>query len=47
MKKLHFGSKAGYRRWTAYEHIHGLEKDRGPYPEVIIRGRKHRVMHKR
>jgi hypothetical protein len=44
-KTVHFTNTAGYRRWLAYGHIHGVFD--GPGETVYIHGKKHRVMHKK
>jgi hypothetical protein len=49
-KTLHFKSKEGYRRWLAYGHIHGAFKKHrkaSKYPRVKIRGKTHRVRHRK
>lgn len=45
MKAKHFKNKEAYDKYVAYEHIHHLAKDHGPYPEVYIHGKKHKVKH--
>ena len=46
-KTMHFKSKAAYKRWLAYGHIHGVfEKAKGSQ-KVIIKGKTHKVKHKR
>ena len=45
---LHFKSKAAYKKWLAYNYIHNRRKmGRPPHKVVYIRGKKHRVKHKR
>lgn len=45
-KTLHFKSKSGFRRWTAYGHMHGaMGHKRKGFPTVKIRGKTHRVKH--
>jgi len=46
MATRNFKSKAGYKRWLAYGHIH--VKGFGKTPEKIkIRGKSHKVSHKK
>lgn len=43
MPTEHFKSKAGYQRWNAYRHIHGI-----PAPnlkKVVVAGKPHEVKH--
>ncbi len=43
--KLHFKTKAGYKKWLAYGHIHGdFAKVKGN-KEIYIAGKKHTVDH--
>jgi len=44
VKTVHFKSKAGYKRWVAYGHIHNKFKG-GAGERVVIAGRPHRVRH--
>jgi hypothetical protein len=46
VKPLHFKSKKAYLKWQSYRHIHGIET-KHPYRKVYIRGKHHRVKHKR
>ena len=41
-KTLHFKSKAGYKKWLAHGHIHGLFHGK---KRIKIRGKTHRVKH--
>jgi hypothetical protein len=44
---MKFSSKEKYQRWLAYGHVSGVfAKAHGNQP-VIIRGKPHRVCHKR
>jgi len=43
----HFRSKAAYRKWLAYGHIHGHFKRKPGHQIVYIRGKRHRVKHRR
>jgi len=45
IRKMNFRSKAAYRRWLAYGHIHGLFGKRRGYIKVYIRGKPHKVKH--
>lgn len=38
IKARHFKNKKKYKKFLAYEHIHGLEHEQGPYPETYISG---------
>ena len=46
-KTLHFKSKAGYRRWLAFGHIHGQFKRTPGNKKIVIRGKAHKVKHTR
>jgi len=47
-KTLHFKSKKDYQKWLAYNWIHN-KKQMGvaPHKTIKIRGKTHRVKHKR
>lgn len=61
MKSLNFSSKAAYKRWLAYGHMHtktgklvkakvgrqSLFASTPGYAKISIRGRVHKVKHKR
>ena len=47
-KKIHFKSKEAYRKWLSYNWIHNTEEmGKAPHKVVYIRGKKHKVKHKR
>ena len=47
-KKLDFKSKRKYNKWLAYNWIHNKrEMGKAPHKEISIRGKKHKVDHKR
>jgi len=47
-KVLHFKSKEAYRKWLAYNYIHNRRKmQKPPHKVVYIRGKKHKVEHKK
>ena len=47
-RRLNFKSMSDYRRWLAYNYIHNREQMlKPPHCEIYIRGKKHRVRHKR
>ena len=45
-KPLHFKSKAGYKKWLAFGHMHGAFKKAPGHQRIMIRGRVHKVKHK-
>jgi hypothetical protein len=42
---MNFKSKASYRRWLAYGHMHGAFAKAKGNQRITIRGRPHRVIH--
>lgn len=46
-RTLHFRSKAAYRKWVAYGHIHKLFETTPGSQRPLIRGKAHRVKHAR
>lgn len=42
MPVRHFKDKEAYRRYTAYQHIHGIPSRAS---EVIVAGKEHKVQH--
>ena len=47
-KTLNFKSKQAYKKWLAYNYIHNRKKmGRKPHKRIKIRGRKHKVKHRR
>ena len=46
IKPLHFKSKKTYLKWQSYRHIHGI-KTKHPYRKIYIKGKQHKVKHKR
>ena len=46
--KVNFKNKEAYRKWLAYNYIHNKkEMQKAPNKTVYIRGKKHKVEHKR
>jgi len=47
-KTLNFKSKEAYRKWLAYNWIHNpKEMGKPPHKRIKIRGKPHKVKHKR
>ena len=46
-KSVNFKSKKAYQKWLAYGHIHGDFVKTPGNLKVSIRGRRHKVKHKR
>jgi len=44
-KKMNFRSKAAYRKWLAWGHIHGVFARTPGHVKVYIKGRPHKVKH--
>jgi hypothetical protein len=42
-----FSSKEAYKRWLAYGHIRGAFAKTPGHQQIIIKGKKHKVKHKR
>lgn len=47
MGTLHFKSKAGYKKYLAYGHIHKVFETTPGNQKIVIRGKPHKVKHKR
>lgn len=47
IKRMNFRSKKAYLRWLRYGHATGVFKRTPGHVKVFIRGRPHRVKHKR
>jgi hypothetical protein len=47
MKTMNFKSKEAYRKWAAYGHKHGLFEAAEGNTKVLIRGKVHKVVHKK
>jgi hypothetical protein len=47
IKEMNFKSKEAYRKWLAYGHMHGVFKKAPGHVRVKIRGKPHRVKHRR
>lgn len=46
-KTLHFKNKENYRKYLAYGHIHGDFARVPGYQNIMIGGKKHKVIHVR
>ncbi len=47
-KTVHFKSREAYRKWLAYNWIHNKRQmGRPPNKRVVIRGKVHKVSHKK
>ena len=46
-KVMHFKSKKSYKKWLAYGHIHGVFEETPGHVKVYIRGKRHKVKHKK
>jgi len=42
---LNFKTKAGYRKWLAFGHIHKVFKKTPGHQKITIRGKPHKVFH--
>lgn len=47
MGTRHFKSKAGYKKWIAYGQIHGIFAKTPGHQKIFIRGKPHKVKHKK
>jgi hypothetical protein len=47
IKRMNFRSKKSYKRWLAYGHATGVFEKTPGHVEVYIRGRKHKVNHRK
>jgi len=46
-KVMHFKSKESYRKWLAFGHIRSIFKKTPGHVKVFIRGKPHKVKHRR
>lgn len=47
VKEKHFINYEAYKKNEAFQHIHGVNPEGGPYAHIIIHGHKHKVKHKK
>ena len=47
IKKMNFKSKKAYLRWLGFGHATGVFRRTPGHVKVFIRGRRHRVRHRR